>query len=271
MTTAQGWGLGQWGTGTWGLLVEQIFVTISTAQAIGDRLVEVTLSTIPQTLGAAYPGDALNPTSWSVTRDGRELVVAAVEQVDETTFRLTTLFDLGNSTQINTVSTVGLRNAAGDVVPNSSEGFFGCALAPLSVPLPGTTGDLRNVQAQPIDNQTLLYVSGTLDVGAGNDYRLSGSAETVRKLILRRLTIPLGGFSWLPEYGFNLPVKATVSAQDLARLRDDIRTQVQKEPEVVEAGVRVQLLTTGIVSVEVQARLRTGTSVTVAARVVAPQ
>ena len=51
---------------------------------------------------------------------------------------------------------------------------------------------------------------------------------------------------------------------------DTIKNAVLREPEVVEAGVRVSLQGDGIVMVQVQARLRTGTTVSVASRVVAP-
>lgn len=273
--TVYGYGYQAWGTSPYGGLTVGV-VDFERAFAAGDRLVQVELNYEPQHLGAAYPGDALNPASWTVigpTRDTAgvivgtsDRVVASVEYVNATTYRLTTLFALGPATDTLVVSTVGLRNPLGAVQPNASISFNGCAQAPQLLAQPGTTGDLRNLQPQVLDNQ----VSGTLQVGSDGDYQLGTVEETVRKLIIRRLTIPRGGFTWLPDYGLDLPVKGLVAPSQLPLLRDTIKAAVLREPEVVDASVRVSLQGDGIVMVQVQARLRSGTSVTVATRVVAP-
>jgi len=272
--TVSGYGYQAWGTSPFGGLTVGV-VDFVRAFAAGDRIVLIELNYEPQHLGPQYPGDALNPASWTVIGPVRnaagvitgtsDRVVASVEYVNATTYRLITLFPLGPATDTLTVSTVGLRNPAGAVQPDASISFDGCAQAPQLVAQPGTTGDLRNIQPQVLDNQ----VSGTLQVGSDGDYQLGTVEETVRKLIIRRLTIPLGGFTWLPDYGLNLPVKGLVSPSQLPVIRDTIKNAVLREPEVVEVGVRVSLQGDGIVMVQVQARLRTGTSVNVATRVVA--
>lgn len=264
--TVSGYGYSAWGTSPYG--AEVGLVSIIRAFAAGDRVVIVDLDFAPQALGAQYPGDALNPASWLVVSSpqGEDRVVAQVEKLTGTRFRLVTLFALGSHTQTNIVSTHGIRNVAGVVQPDTEDAFQGCGPAPLIAPQIGQTGDLRNVQSESLEN----VASGTLVVTSEGDYALGTIEETVRKLILRRLTIPRGGFTWLPDYGTNLPVKGLVSVQALGAIRDDVRRQVLKEPEVVEAGVRASIPTPGTVVVQVQARLRTGTSVNVAARVVVP-
>jgi hypothetical protein len=269
-----GYGYQAWGTSQWGGLSVGV-IDFVRAFAAGDRIVLVELNYEPQHLGAQYPGDALNPASWTVVGPVRndegvitgtsDRVVASVEYVNATTYRLITLFALGPATDTLTVSTVGLRNPVGAVQPDAAISFDGCAQAPQLVAQPGTTGDLRNIQPQVLDNQ----VSGTLQVGSDGDYQLGTVEETVRKLIIRRLTIPKGGFTWLPDYGLDLPVKGLISPSQLPLIRDTIKSNVLKEPEVVDAGVRVSLQGDGIVLVQIQARLRSGTSVNVATRVVA--
>ena len=272
--TVSGYGYQAWGTSQWGGLSVGV-IDFVRAFAAGDRIVLVELNYEPQHLGAQYPGDALNPASWTVVGPVRnaegvitgtsDRVVASVEYVNATTYRLITLFALGPATDTLTVSTVDLRNPVGAVQPDASISFDGCAQAPQLVAQPGTTGDLRNIQAQVLDNQ----VSGTLQVGSDGDYQLGTVEETVRKLIIRRLTIPKGGFTWLPDYGLDLPVKGLISPGQLPVIRDTIKNAVLREPEVVDCGVRVLLQGDGIVMVQIQARLRSGTSVNVATRVVA--
>jgi hypothetical protein len=272
--TVSGYGYQAWGTSQWGGLSVGV-IDFVRAFAAGDRIVLVELNYEPQHLGAQYPGDALNPASWTVVGPVRnaegvitgtsDRVVASVEYVNATTYRLITLFPLGPATDTLTVSTVNLRNPVGAVQPDASISFDGCAQAPQLVAQPGTTGDLRNIQPQVLDNQ----VSGTLQVGSDGDYQLGTVEETVRKLIIRRLTIPKGGFTWLPDYGLDLPVKGLISPGQLPVIRDTIKSNVLKEPEVVDCGVRVSLQGDGIVMVQIQARLRSGTSVNVATRVVA--
>jgi len=272
--TVSGYGYQAWGTSEWGGLSVGV-IDFVRAFAAGDRIVLVELNYEPQHLGAQYPGDALNPASWTIVGPVRnaegvitgtsDRVVASVEYVNATTYRLITLFPLGPATDTLTVSTVGLRNPVGAVQPDAAISFDGCAQAPQLVAQPGTTGDLRNIQPQVLDNQ----VSGTLQVGSDGDYQLGTVEETVRKLIVRRLTIPKGGFTWLPDYGLDLPVKGLISPGQLPVIRDTIKANVLKEPEVVDAGVRVSLQSDGIVLVQIQARLRSGTSVNVATRVVA--
>jgi hypothetical protein len=272
--TVSGYGYQAWGTSEWGGLSVGV-IDFVRAFAAGDRIVLVELNYEPQHLGPQYPGDALNPASWTVVGPVRnaegvitgtsDRVVASVEYVNATTYRLITLFPLGPATDTLTVSTVGLRNPVGAVQPDAAISFDGCAQAPQLVAQPGTTGDLRNIQPQVLDNQ----VSGTLQVGSDGDYQLGTVEETVRKLIIRRLTIPKGGFTWLPDYGLDLPVKGLISPSQLPVIRDTIKNAVLREPEVVDCGVRVSLQGDGIVLVQIQARLRSGTSVNVATRVVA--
>jgi hypothetical protein len=272
--TVSGYGYSAWGTSEWGGLSVGV-IDFVRAFAAGDRIVLVELNYEPQHLGAQYPGDALNPASWTVVGPVRnaegvitgtsDRVVASVEYVNATTYRLVTLFALGPATDTLTVSTVGLRNPVGAVQPDASISFDGCAQAPQLVAQRGTTGDLRNIQPQVLDNQ----VSGTLQVGSDGDYQLGTVEETVRKLIIRRLTIPKGGFTWLPDYGLDLPVKGLISPGQLPVIRDTIKNAVLRESEVVDCGVRVSLQGDGIVMVQIQARLRSGTSVNVATRVVA--
>ena len=264
--TVSGYGYSAWGTSPFGAPVG--LVSVIRAFAAGDRTVMVFLDFPPQALGPQYPGDALNPASWTVVSapQNKDRVVALVEKISATQFKLTTLFALGSNTQANIVATHGLKNVSGVVQPDTSDSFVGCSQAPLVAVQAGQTGDLRNSQSQAVDNA----VSGTLEVNSEGDYALGSVEETVRKLIIRRLTIPKGGFAWLPDYGFDLPVKGLVSPQSLGVIRDDVRRQVLREPEVVECAVRASLQADGVVLVLVQARLRTGTSVSVATRVVAP-
>ena len=99
--TVSGYGYQAWGTSPFGGLTVGV-IDFVRAFAAGDRIVLVELNYEPQHLGAQYPGDALNPASWAVVGPVRnadgvitgtsDRVVASVEFVNATTYRLITLF-----------------------------------------------------------------------------------------------------------------------------------------------------------------------------------
>lgn len=261
------WGLGGWGSSLYGVGASP---ALDYAFATGDRGVRVHLTAPPQANGAAYDGDALNPLSWRVVRDdtGADLVVAAVTRYDAQRFDLVLLFPLGPRGVQHTVTTLGLRDSAGVQVPSSSTTFDGCGLAPLAAPPVGTVGDIRNAIAPVPTGSVVDSIGGTLQTSDAGDLLLEGTTETVKKLILRRLTTPRGGFAHLPEYGYDLPVKGVIPPIQLPALQASIATEVRKEREVLEAAVRLQQDATGVLAITVQARLRTGTAVSVSARVI---
>ena len=68
--TVSGYGYQAWGTSPFGGLTVGV-IDFVRAFAAGDRIVLVELNYEPQHLGAQYPGDALNPASWTVVGPGR--------------------------------------------------------------------------------------------------------------------------------------------------------------------------------------------------------
>ena len=92
-------------------------------------------------------------------------------------------------------------------------------------------------------------------INSGGDYELESGQPLLRKLILRRLTTPRGGFFHLPDYGIGLGVKDLLPDTSLLQLRADIFRQVEREPEVAEADVQLLLGSQNDLTVNVKGRL----------------
>lgn len=74
------------------------------------------------------------------------------------------------------------------------------------------------------------------------DLGLDKSQEaSLRKRILRRVTVAAGGFFHLPNYGAGQKLKGLLTVDAVERLRSRIRAQVLQEPDVVDVSVTVRL------------------------------
>ena len=249
------WGGTDYGSSAWGggAGADASAITISALQLLSEKSVKVTLSAAPLAASAAGVGDALNPLTWSVTRDdGTIYTVTSVTKLSATVFRLRTIESWIGQATVYTVATVGLKTTSGDVVTDDSATVFGTSTSDRLDPALASGGisDLAN-PATPFNP-----VGGTMTIDSTGDYASVSGSELVRKLILRRLSVNRGAFFHLPDYGLGLKVKEPLPSSDLVATKTEVERQILREPEVVRATASVSLSRTGVLVVLFRAKLR---------------
>lgn len=234
-----GWGLAPWGLGPWGLGVGAL--TITNAYAAGDRFVRVTLGADPLEGVSTVPGSVFNPQTWSVQTPstGRTLTVLSVVKHAARTYDILTLEMFDNHFVQMAVGTTSLKTAAGVPVGPLTFGFAGVVLEATSTLQKRTTRRgfaLKDLANPPTPNSP---VGGTLEITSHGDYKEVQGEALLRKLIIRRLVSRPGDFFHLPDYGIGLREKEPLPVNDLVKLKKQILLQIEKEPDVETAAVRL--------------------------------
>ncbi|HUK34914.1 MAG TPA: hypothetical protein VLV86_13415 [Vicinamibacterales bacterium] len=233
---------GAWGTGSWGLgpFGGPIAPSLALAVASSTNSVDVTFSAQPLAMSFANPNDALNPSSWVITRldNGFSFTIVSVEQLSPVMFRIFTVEAFGPYTVLQNVDASQVHAPDGaSLTPPTNLNFFGVLaetmLTPNAVAAARNlvTTDVQNLPIPTVDSQ----LAGTLVMTAGGDYATVSGDAFVKKLIIRRLVTPTGGFFHLPDYGVGLQVANVIPGNDLTKLKTAIENQCLKEPEVSAA------------------------------------
>lgn len=261
-----GWGSGAWGSGAWGS-GSPTSISIAGAFPLAQTIVRVSLNGIARAVSPTGSGDALNPATWTVEyfdSTWKPFTITNVTRVDASTFDIQVLEHLKNQHIQHRVSSTTLVSFIGTLIsaPTSAT-FYGIGIAPFSSGNIDAV-DFKNTPALGQDPAGQTLTAGGTLVVSGNDYVLEGSAATTRKLIIRRLITPTGGFKHLPNYGFGLSAKNTYNPSQLADLQRRIEREVRQEPGVAAASVSLSLSRDGILNVRVAAQLRSGTEINVA-------
>lgn len=246
-----GWGLSSFGLFSYGMGPPGSLYLVG-AYPLSERTLRVFLSVKAKADSTIDAGDALNPKTWTVTRDdtGAQLLVLAVARVDDTTFDLYMLDKLQPSLIEHTVETTTLLAATGGlIVAPTDVPFVGCSYAaPARSPV--ALVDLRNVPNNETD------IGGIYEVGSDGDYVTHSGAEFLKKLIIRRLVTLPGEFFFLTEYGIGFRVKEPLPGNDLVQLAAAIELQLLKEPEFSKVGVGLALSGDNVLTIQVAAVLR---------------
>lgn len=257
-----GYGLESYGIDEWGFGDSELpELSIESAIALTTHTVRVTLTAEPMHRSPIAPGDALNPDTWVLTRadEAAPFVLLEVEEISALVFQLRTWKPLGPARISHTVSAVAMRGSDGSLVTPTFFVFPGLLAAAEATDKARMAGrrlamvDLSNPQLPQVDPSP----GGTLLIEAGGDYASDSGSALVKKLIIRRLTTPRGGFFHLPDYGVGLVLKEPLPSSDLVKLAAEIERQVKLEPEVLEAVCNLTQLATGALFVQVRARLKT--------------
>jgi hypothetical protein len=264
-----GWGSGAWGSSGWGAGVGT-GISIAGAFPLAQTIVRVSLNGIARAVSPTGAGDALNPATWTLEYyDGSTWIpftITNVVRLDASTFDIQTLEHLRNQHVQHRVSSTTLVSFIGTLITDpKSATFYGLGVAPFASA--GQTGnlDFKNTPAlgQDLLSGQTLTAGGTLVV-LGNDYVLENEAATIRKLIIRRLITPTGGFKHLPNYGFGLSAKTTYNPSQLSDLQRRIEREVRQERGVAAASVSLSMSRDGTLTVRIAAQLRSGTELNVA-------
>lgn len=204
----------------------------------------------PQMLDPFSPDDALNAANYTLTATApagaTERMVQWVERIDDYTVQLWLdgPVDAG-ATYALVVS--GVLDV--DCVPISTlcDGCAFDAFNPEPTPNAITTEDDKSLDvanpqlmqdAQQRDGQDAPL--GSFQINQRGDYALEANPHYLRKRIIRRATTRLGQFFHLPGYGFGQPLKGRLSPSVLRSIQGEALRQIQQEPDVATASVRVR-------------------------------
>lgn len=266
-----GYGTTGYGTGPYGSASAAQPISIVSAFATSTHTVRLTLSSPALRDNGFSIGSALNPNTWQILRLDTNQFFSLLEvvEISPTEFEARTLEPFGPGSVEHEISSLSLLSEFGIPITNpNSAVFFGITAASVSSydRLAATRRVTVRDVANPPTPETLGLVGGTLRINADGDYSLEEGEAFVRKLILRRLVTPRGGFTHLPDYGIGFSVKEPVPVADLIKLRAEVERQVLLEPEVERVRATItQDAANGILTITLQARLRqTGNEIEVA-------
>lgn len=92
------------------------------------------------------------------------------------------------------------------------------------------------------------------------DYAIDSGLANLKKRILRRLITVPGSFAHMPTYGIGVPnyVKKLNRADVVTKLETDAQLQIEQEPEVTQASVKVQPVSSGLVRIDIRIKTQDG-------------
>jgi hypothetical protein len=235
------------------------------ATSTNTVLVEVTAPALAMSPVGA--GDALNPRTWSVMRgdNGFSFTILAVRDAgDALVFEVRTLEQLGGWLISHTVACPAMLDASrAPIQPPTSAKFLGVEAFVKPYDEAGVVDfDIANPPAP------LSGIPATIPTTAAGDYATVAGADLAEKLIIRAITTSVGGFFFLPDYGFGLGTKSVVTPSNLGRLKADIVRTVEAIPMIDAANAQVGFdNATGVLTVTVFASLQnTGQTIQVVRR-----
>jgi len=229
--------------------------------AVSDRVVQVVLSVEPLHLASTGAGDALNPSTWSITvvSTGRVLTPIAVEMVDAFTYNILTLQSFASALVDMQLATSTLLDSNSVPFPALSATFKGAYASNDATHDTRTAASgyaLSDLANKPTAIQD--YVGGTLQISSAGDYVTQSGPELLQKLIIRRVVSKPGDFFHLPKYGVGLREKEPLPVVDLRKLAKAIEMQVAEEPEVAEVKASLSYAASaGTLNIGVKVRMRT--------------
>lgn len=222
-------------------------LAVVSAIAVATNRVRVILATAPLAQSVTTPGDALNPSSWQISRvdTGGGFTTMSVAQIDKVTFDVTIYERFASYLVQHQVAAYALLDPFGRYISGATTATFQGVVANVSATMGARTAaggyvltDIANPPTPARGNNT---GGGVRVISAGGDFSSESGNALLKKLIIRRLTTAPGGFFHLPTYGVGLGVKEKIRAVDIVALRKRIQDQVSLEPEVqsVKASVMI--------------------------------
>jgi hypothetical protein len=238
-------------------------IGLSGARAVGTHLVEVTLTEEPRAHSGFDEGDVFNPNTWAVQNEDtlEWLPVLAVGRVDHLTYLLQLGKPLASWHTSHAVETSSLRSALGALVSEEASNWLFPGVLDQELADPVAQANSRRYPprdlANPQNSGESGALGGSLQVGADGDYATEEGDALLRKLIIRRLVTPRGGFFHLPDYGAGITLKEPVYGSSPAQLAREVERQVQQEPEVEACRASVTVAN-NVLTLMLRVRLRQG-------------
>jgi len=242
-------GLGEWGLTEWGADARLL---VQGAVATTTHSVTVTLSRAPRAVSVLSPGDALNPSTWTVERvDGvRTFTPIGVLKITDRRFQIFLREPLSSRNYQHRVQSLTLRSAATGVTIS----------APRYADFPGVLPTTAvNEPRGAWDFEQTNILAGALNTNTAGTYSRIFTEDVLRKLIFRRLTTLPGAYYHMSpdEFGQGLKVKEGLRASSLPALKVNIEQEVLKEPGVLAATAKLEL-SAGQLSIHVRAQTPDG-------------
>lgn len=117
-----------------------------------------------------------------------------------------------------------------------------------------------------------LLALGTFEITSDGDIAQDHGVASLRKRILRRATTLAGEFFHLGEYGAGLETKRLARPDLLMRYQEKLRAQIEREPEVRAASVRISQVVGNpdVVAVYIRAQTMSGDPVDLSVPITLP-
>ena len=181
-----------------------------------------------------------------------------VAQVDAVTFDVSVSAQLPSHLVALTAGVVGL--IFGGAPFSATTSIQGMQWAPVFTPDGVASEKLqvtRDLANPPTPIAGSSNVGGTLRI-AGGDYVNDTGDEFVRKMILRLLSTPEGGFFHLPAYGLGiLTAKSFIPPAKLLETKQKIEQAIRNSvPEVQAVQAQILLAPNGVLTVKIAARTK---------------
>ena len=233
-------------------------VSVASAWALSTRSICVNVTAVARALDAFDAGDALNPSTWIVTRlDAMtNLTPLYVQRLSSTSFEVTVMEELGSHMVEHRIGSTTLISAMGSLITMPYQAtFMGVAVAIDTVGAVRRRPLVRDL-ANPYRSNALTGQVASAILTSGGDYETEVDAAVVRKGLLRRLTTPRGSIRALPNYGIGFAVKSLLpNGGDREALRVEVENPARQEPGVKKARATIRIVSRGVVSVRVDARM----------------
>ena len=176
-------------------------------------------------------GDALNPSSYSITSElCRAPMIVRVECVGPGVFRLFFDAKLKNGCEYR-ISMSGIETEFGELLGSASAMF---------VALGSGSASSSSIERNQTDFLNIPGSSAGVQYDSSGDIANHSGISYLRKRILRRITTVAGGFFHLPAYGAGQKLKGHTSRARQRVLESKIKAQCELEPDVNKVRVVVR-------------------------------
>lgn len=226
-------------------------LTVVRARAIGSQLIRVTFSEEPIHVTASGQFDALNAANYLLSADAGQATNPVAVGVNAQMITGPAL-GVGNGSgagvtdergfdvHVDRALVLGITyRIAAHAIMSRTGGTLG---APYSASLSGV---VRLVVTKPPPRKVDLIdlkndpFAGGFVIDDSGDISPESNQTGLRKRMLRRAYTPKNAFAHLPGYGAGVALKQNFSPVNLQTIKVDLRAQIKREPEVLDADVRI--------------------------------
>ena len=243
-------------------------ISVQRAVCMAGQVVRVAFNVEPLNKSAAGLQDALNPANYTfgvVTGQAKTPVPTAVLALVLGPARGLGPSDVGIDIGVDQplaaavvykVTVSGIISAQGGSLGSPTSANFNGIIVPTLAVLPKKKPIWYDLLGRIVTGALVVDNSGDLAVG-------TDKIENLKKRVTRRLLTTPNAYAFLKNYGAGVALMETASYAEIARVRKTAILQIQLEPEVAKASVKITTGGTvnGVVTISWSASLKTGETV----------